>query len=271
VLAKHYHNDNGIFIYEAFRNDCADKKQTLSFSGVGAEHQNARAERTIQTISYWALTMMVHSAIHWPSDGADNVRIWAFAVSHAAWLYNRLLNKNLDWRSPLEIFTQQLSDHKDLLRARVWGCPAFCLEAKLQDGHKIPKFNRGARMGQFLSFSEEHSTLVARVRNLGTNFVSPQFYVVFDEKFTTIHNNARLNDTTMESIFNNLFETCRDYFGEETIAPEGADVNLPDSEIIIDETPELGDEWLSKPEVQEKKTRADNRQAKQHEIRQSQA
>ena len=190
VLAKHYHSDNGIFISEAFRNDCADKKQTQSFSGVGAKHQNARAERTIQTISYWARTMMVHSAIHWPSDGADDIRLWAFAVSHAAWLYNRLPNKNLGWRSPLEIFTQQLSDHKDLLRARVWGCPAFCLEAKLQDGHKIPKFNRRACMGQFLGFSEEHSTLVARVRNLGTNFVSPQFHVVFDEKFTTIHNDA---------------------------------------------------------------------------------
>jgi len=101
--------------------------------------------------------------------------------------------------------------------------------------------------------------------------VSPQFHVVFDEKFTTIHNDARLNDTTIESIFNDLFETCRDYFGEETIAPEGADVNSPDTEIIIDETPELGDEWLSKPEVCEKKARADTRRAKQHEIRQSQA
>ena len=27
VLAKHYHSDNGIFISEAFCNDCADKKQ----------------------------------------------------------------------------------------------------------------------------------------------------------------------------------------------------------------------------------------------------
>ena len=66
-------------------------------------------------------------------------------------------------------------------------------------------------MGQFLGFSEEHSTLVARVRNLVTNFVSPQFQVVFDKKFTTIHNDARLNDTTIESIFKTLFKTFRDY------------------------------------------------------------
>ena len=42
-------------------------------SGVGAKHQNAHAERTIQTISYWARIMMVHTAINWPSDGADDI------------------------------------------------------------------------------------------------------------------------------------------------------------------------------------------------------
>ena len=62
VMAKHYHSDNGIYTSELFRSDCTDKQQTQSFSGVGAKHQNARAERTIQAISYWAHTMMVHIA-----------------------------------------------------------------------------------------------------------------------------------------------------------------------------------------------------------------
>ena len=95
VLAKHYHSDNYTFISEVFCNDCADKKKTQSFSGVCAKYQNARAEWTIQAISYWARTMIVHSAIHWSSDGVDDSRLWAFTVSHAAWLYNCLPNKNL--------------------------------------------------------------------------------------------------------------------------------------------------------------------------------
>ena len=69
-----------------------------------------KAERAIQTISYWARKMMVHASIHWPDDNADSVRLWAFAVTHAAWLYNRLPNKNLGWMSPLEIFTATKSD-----------------------------------------------------------------------------------------------------------------------------------------------------------------
>ena len=87
VLAKDYHSDNGIFSSQAFREDCRVKQQTQSFSGVGAKHQNARAERAIQTISYCARSMMVHAALHWPADGSDNIRLWAFAVTHAAWLY----------------------------------------------------------------------------------------------------------------------------------------------------------------------------------------
>ena len=214
VLAKKYHSDNGIFILDHFREDCRSKLQVQSLSGVGANHQNTRAEKAIQTISYWARKMMVHSALHWPSDGADNIRLWAFAVSHAAWLYNRLPNKNLAWMTPLEIFTKTQSDHRDLLRVHVWGCPSFVLEPRLQDGQKIPKFNSRARMGQFLGFSDDHSSLVARIRNLATNFVSPQFHVVFDDKFTTIENDVRLEDTEVEEIFTELFGTCRDHYGD---------------------------------------------------------
>jgi transposase InsO family protein len=58
---KHYHGDNGIFSAEEFRHDCEEKRQSQSFSGFGAQHQNARAERAIQTIMYMARTFMVLS------------------------------------------------------------------------------------------------------------------------------------------------------------------------------------------------------------------
>ena len=103
----------------------------------------------------------------------------------------------MGWMSPVGVFTKTQSDHRDLLRTRVWGCPEFFLCPKLQDNHKIPKFNRQIHMGQLLGFSDEHSTLVAMVRNLTTNFVSPQFHVVFDEKFSTIQNDNMLEDTAV--------------------------------------------------------------------------
>ena len=265
VLAKQYHSDNGIFASQHFRDDCTDKRQKQTFSGVGAKHQNARAERTIQTISYWARHMMVHTALHWPADGADNIRLWAFAVTHAAWLYNRLPNKYLGMKSPLEVFTKCKSDHRDLLRAHVWGCPAFVLDAKLQDGKKIPKFNRRARMGQFLGFSDEHSTLVGRVRNLSTNHVSSQFHVVYDDKFSSIYNAIRRDDVQLEAIFSDLFQSSREYYGEDAIeeeicklADQGTEGATDDSTVGTSSPhpqPELNDEWLTENEIRQKRDR----------------
>jgi transposase InsO family protein len=277
VLAKQYHSDNGIFASQHYRDDCIDKRQKQTFSGVGAKHQNARAERTIQTISYWARHMMVHTALHWPADGADNIRLWAFAVTHAAWLYNRLPNKSLGMKSPLEVFTKSKSDHRDLLRTHVWGCPAFVLEAKLQDGKKIPKFNRRARMGQFLGFSDEHSTLVGRVRNLSTNFVSPQFHVVYDDKFSSIYNALRRDDLELEAIFADLFQFSREYYGEDAVeeeicesanqGTEGAPVGTP----TIDNQPELNDEWLTENEIRQKRDRIERHRNALNEFQEQQA
>ena len=41
---SHYHGDNGIFTAAEYCDDCREKGQTQSFSGVGAQHQNAQAE-----------------------------------------------------------------------------------------------------------------------------------------------------------------------------------------------------------------------------------
>jgi transposase InsO family protein len=79
VEIKHFNGDNGIFSSEEYRAGCADKMQSQSFSGVGAQHQNSKAERAIQTIMYMARTFMVHSSLHWTDMGADDISLWPFA------------------------------------------------------------------------------------------------------------------------------------------------------------------------------------------------
>ncbi len=102
VNIKGYHSDNGVYTAKDFRDDCVAKDQTQSFSGVGAKHQNAVAERNIQTICYWARHMMVHAAVHWPANNADNICLWPFAVQHAVWLFNRTPNR-VTGLTPLEV------------------------------------------------------------------------------------------------------------------------------------------------------------------------
>ena len=47
VAVKHYHSDNGVFTAEAFTSSYKEGGQSQTFSGFGAQHQNAKAERSI--------------------------------------------------------------------------------------------------------------------------------------------------------------------------------------------------------------------------------
>jgi hypothetical protein len=129
---KHYHGDNGIFSAEEFWHDCKEKRQSQSFSGVSAQHQNARAELAIQTIMYMAQTFLVHAPYHWIERGSDNLSLWTFAVKHLVWVYNCVPNIRLGL-TLLKVITRERSDYKDLLCCHVWGCPVFALEPKLQN------------------------------------------------------------------------------------------------------------------------------------------
>ena len=208
VEVKHFHGDNGIFASKQYRQECTEKGQTQSFSGVGGQHQNAKAERAIQTIMYMARTFMVHASLHWTEQGVDDISLWPFAVKHAVWLYNRVPNRE-SGLTPIKLITKQKADHTDILRSHVWGCPAYVLEPKLQNGQKLPKWNRRSRLGQFLGYSDEHSSLVANIRHLKTGYVSPQYHVVFDDLFQTVFSagpNNELIDAMCEELFNTSSE-----------------------------------------------------------------
>eukprot|EP00956_Cyclotella_meneghiniana_P015936 scaffold24808_cov102-Cyclotella_meneghiniana.AAC.1 len=129
------------------------------------------------------------------------------------------------------------------MRTHVWGCPVYVLDPKLQDGKKLPKWNRRARMGQFLGFSREHSSTVALVRNLHTGYVSPQYHVVFDDNFQTVFNDGKTSEE-VDKICNQLFVESRDCYVQEEYDDDG---------ILIYSPPPLDEVWLSEPERRERR------------------
>ena len=124
------------------------------------------------------------------------------------------------------MITSTKSGHRDLLRSHVWGCPVYVLEPTLQDGKKLPKWNRRARMGQFLGFSRQHSSTVAMVRNLHTGYVSPQYHVVFDDNFQTVFSDGKSSEE-LDKICNQLFVESRDCYAEEEYDEDGVLVYKP--------------------------------------------
>ena len=122
--------------------------------------------------------------------------------------------------TPLELITKERSDYREILRCHVWGCPVYVLEAKLQNDQKLPKWNRRARLGQFVGFLDEHSSMVANVRHLTTGYISPQFHVVFDDLFETV-NRTGVDEQAVESVCNGLFQRNRELYAEDELNEVG--------------------------------------------------
>ena len=75
-------------------------------------------------------------------------------------------------------------------------------------------------MGQFLGFSRLHSSTVALVRNLHTGHVSPQYHVVFDDKFETVFSNGK-TDEEFDKLYEQLFVNQRECYVEEEYDENG--------------------------------------------------
>ena len=202
-----YHSDNGIFAQSEFKDHCQHQKQKLSFCGVGAHHQNGIAEINIKTVCGLARANLIHLMLMWPER--CNVNLWTLAINYAVWIFNRLPKESLGGLSPDEMWSGVRSDHADLRRAHVFGCPVYVLDPRLQNGDQIPKWDSRARVGMFVGFSTDHSSLVPLVLNTRTGNISPQYHVIFDDKFETV---SSPNDySRIDNIFKSLFKSSKEY------------------------------------------------------------
>ena len=253
---QHYHSDQGIFISKAFKSDCEVKKQKQTFSAVGAKWQNGLAESSVKSVFWRARHFMLHAALHWSTHGADDPSYWPQAVEHSTWIHNRLPSAT-HGSTPLELLTRVKSDHTDLLRTHVWGCPAYVLDARLQDKQKVPKFAHRAHLGQFMGFdTESTSSTAALVRHLGTHNLSTQLHCIYDDKFETVFGLLgsaadKLNDT-VELIWSRLFdqEGSRDWYVDPTLDHLGNNLEYS--------IPALDDYWLSPDELRARRNRDDD-------------
>ena len=75
-------------------------------------------------------------------------------------------------------------------------------------------------MGQFLGFSEEHSSLVGTVRNLTTGYISPQFHLVYDDLYETVIR-TKDDEHQFNAICDDLFKFNQDWYAEEEFDDDG--------------------------------------------------
>ena len=90
-----------------------------------------------------------------------------------------------------ELFTGiKYQNHNHLQRLHVFSCPVYVLEPNLQDAKKLSKWKRINHRGIFLGLSKVHSTNVHLVLNTLTGHISSQYYLVFDDHFSTVYSDG---------------------------------------------------------------------------------
>jgi hypothetical protein len=182
VTVKHYHADNGRFADAAFREAVFASKQSISYSGVGAHHQNGKAERRIRDLTDTARTMLLHAKHRWPQ--AITANLWPQALLHATDVRN-VIPRVLDRDSPLSLFSK-VKVEPNLKDLHPFGCPVYIAEKPIQDGHKMDKWAERCHVGVYLHRSPYHASNVPLVLNTQTGLVSPQFHVIVDNRFDTV-------------------------------------------------------------------------------------
>lgn len=206
VTVLSYHTDNGVFTASAFQDELANMDQGVTFSGVGAHHQNAMAERSIGVLFSLARTQMLHAKLRWPK--AVTAKLWPMVLKHTEHIVNHLPTANNTCPMDLVLKTTVPRDH--LRNLHVWGAPSYVLHPKLQDGGKIPKWDPRSRRGLHLGWSPLHASNVPLILNLTTGHVSPQFHVIFDDWFTTVSTEDKNADEDIEDkVWSQLFNDHR--------------------------------------------------------------
>jgi hypothetical protein len=134
----------------------------------------------------------------------------------------------------MELITKHKAEYCDILRSHVWGVSLYVLEPKLQNGQKLPKWNRQSRLGQFFGYSDEHSILFANIWHLKMGYFRPQYHVVFDDLFKNVFSSGADN-ALINSICKNLYgQSCKFYATDEYDAHNN----------LVYKPPPLDEVWL---------------------------
>jgi len=122
VIVKHYQNDNGIFTRSAFQEDVKAQRQTISYCGVGAHHQNGHFKKLIQDLQDHGRTVLLHAQQRWLDAVNDNLWPYAFVLCSEIWKWTP---RSINSKIPYYLFCGSNLEEPFLKHLHTLGCPTF--------------------------------------------------------------------------------------------------------------------------------------------------
>ena len=169
-----YHSNNGQYAKNNFQEAVANVGQKITYWGVGPQHQNGITEVRIKYLMLAACTMLLYSKRHWTEAIADI--IWPYAMKSVGACHNHFYLNNYGL-CPLKLFSGVESTF-DLNIKHTWGCPAYILDAKIQDRSRgIPKWEPRSLLDIYLGNFPVHAGSIVMILNPKTEHVPPQYHI----------------------------------------------------------------------------------------------
>ena len=129
--------------------------------------------------------MLPHEIIYWPE--VITIMLWPFATKCAQGRINNL-HVDLNIETPDMKFSNTKAVNFQLKHYHTFGCPVYILDSRFQTNSKgVTKWEPQYRLGIYVGHSPAHAGIVALVLNPNTGLVSPQYHVVYDDQFSTVH------------------------------------------------------------------------------------
>jgi len=134
-----------VFSSTDFEDEVKKGSQLITYSGIGAQHQNGVAERAFCMVVELAHTMLIYAAIR--NTEFVEVLLWHFALLHSCHIWN--LVPKLQHFAPFELLSRLMTErnYSDLRHLHTWGCQVYILEYVVAVGKKVPKWLPRARRG----------------------------------------------------------------------------------------------------------------------------
>jgi hypothetical protein len=133
-------------------------------------------------------------------------------------------------------------------------CPVYVLDRRMQEGTSPPKCTKQTTQKVYVGHLHHYSKSVPLVWDPKTKLVSPQFHVMFDDKFDTVQapDPSIKQSDTMDQLFHSNRYIYDDAFGNEhtySFASGGANIH-PDTLTPTIETCQASFTVTSSPETQ---------------------
>ena len=150
----------------------------LEYSPAYASQSNGVAERLIQDLWKMARSMLFGSDLP--------LELWGEAISHAAWLRNRLPNSTISMKIPFTLWTGEKPNFTTLLR---FGQPGYAYIYRPQSVRNRKLLRQGAEISKFVGMESQTSLYRVffpaskRVREVR----AANFHVVNDKTLPSFH------------------------------------------------------------------------------------